>query len=277
MKKMAKKYIAMCALLCAGAASAANIEPPINYATGIWVQQVGDIVPHASTRATLYYTKYASYSKDAVKSLQYYYDGAGYLQLLQKDTLCGKEDGMEGADGIVHHPDGDLIVAAQGQSVHKIRKGVKKTKGACVVKTSQTSEGVWHLMNDPSGKYVWAAGIPGKLHRIRIDDAVNGKFDSQGYNVTLEGDSRRSKHNSMSTLIWDEEGNAFFTRSGYKGGGCEQTVESNTSVLQHCSLHHIGDQRHFISILFALSFQFRCVADNFADQLDIGDQLFTVL
>ena len=85
MKKMAK-IISMFAVLCGiSSAGAGTMPPPDNPATGIWVQQVGDIVPHADTRATLYYTKYAGYDKDAVKSLKYYYDGAGYLQLLQKD------------------------------------------------------------------------------------------------------------------------------------------------------------------------------------------------
>ena len=88
MKKMT--YIAMLVLAYAGMASAAetpaHIDPPANPAVGIWIQQVGDIVPHASTRATLYYTKYSNYDYDAVKSLKYYYDGAGYLQLLQKDA-----------------------------------------------------------------------------------------------------------------------------------------------------------------------------------------------
>ena len=59
MKKMT--YIAMLVLAYAGMASAAetpaHIDPPANPAVGIWIQQVGDIVPHASTRATLYYTK----------------------------------------------------------------------------------------------------------------------------------------------------------------------------------------------------------------------------
>ena len=227
MKKMAMTYVAMIALVCAGTVGAAVVtEPPNNPAQGIWIQQVGDIVPHASTRATLYYTKYAQYQKDAVKSLKYYYDGAGYLQLLQKDTICGKDNGMEGADGIVHHPDGSLIVAGQGKSVHKVNKS---GGNSCVIKTSTTSEGVWHLMNDPSGKYVWAAGIPGKLHRIYIGDDAPDRFDSRGYNVTLSGKTERSNHNSMATLIWDDEGHAFFTRSDYHGGGCERYGNSNSS------------------------------------------------
>ena len=82
------------------AVSAADFEIPApeNPATGIWIQQIGDIVPHAATKATLYYTKYEK--EDRVKSISYQYDGAGYLLMKPSDkkTLCTMSDGMEGAD-----------------------------------------------------------------------------------------------------------------------------------------------------------------------------------
>ena len=229
MMKMAKRLIAfgMLGLVSHAFGLAPGYSEPSNPAAGIWIQQVGDIVPHAATTETLYYTKYSQ--NDRVKSLDYYYDGNGYLQLKNKRTLCTENDGMEGADGIVHHPDGSLIVAAQKERVHKI----SKNGGSCVLASSTTSDGVWHLMVDPNHKYVWAAGIPGKLHRIRITNDVNSKhFDTRGYNVTLVSASTdREKHNSLATLIWDKEGNAFFTRSDYRGGGCERYESTDlTSV-----------------------------------------------
>ena len=109
------------------AVSAADFEIPApeNPATGIWIQQIGDIVPHAATKATLYYTKYEK--EDRVKSISYQYDGAGYLLMKPSDkkTLCTMSDGMEGADGIVHHPDGDLLVAGQGERIYKVSKTAK--------------------------------------------------------------------------------------------------------------------------------------------------------
>ena len=88
-------------MLSAVAASAADIEIPApeNPATGIWIQQIGDIVPHAATKATLYYTKFRQ--SDRVKSISYQYDGAGYLLMKPSDkkTLCTTSDGMVGADG----------------------------------------------------------------------------------------------------------------------------------------------------------------------------------
>ena len=134
-----------------------TMPTPENPATGIWIQQVGDIVPHASTKATLYYTKYEQ--NDRVKSISYQYNGAGYLLMKPSDrkTLCTKEDFYEadgqryylkGADGIVHHPDGSLLVAGQGPYVHKVRKdgketgketGVKSSKKTCVIRKIWTA------------------------------------------------------------------------------------------------------------------------------------------
>lgn len=68
MKTIVKTLLAL-AFGCGFAMAQGTMAAPENPATGIWIQQVGDIVPHASTKATLYYTKYASYQKDAVKSL----------------------------------------------------------------------------------------------------------------------------------------------------------------------------------------------------------------
>ena len=57
-------------LVLVGLASfAAGVEfpAPQNPETGVWIQQVGDIMPHAKIKGTLYYTKY--YENDRVKSI----------------------------------------------------------------------------------------------------------------------------------------------------------------------------------------------------------------
>jgi hypothetical protein len=235
MKTIVKTLLSI-AIGCGSAmAQGSTMAPPENPATGIWIQQVGDIVPHASTKATLYYTKYSQ--NDRVKDLNYYYDGAGYLQLLGKETLCTSNDGMKGADGIVHHPDGDLLVAAQGPNVHKISKTAKKdgtNGGKCVVKTSTpatSTEGFWHLMMDPNQEWLWAAGIPGYLYRFstKIDsnNIAARNFADKGYRVELVPKSTdRVQHHKLATLIWDKDGNAFFTYSNYLGGGCETNANT---------------------------------------------------
>ena len=223
------KYLSL-VLLSAAASYAAGVDYPTpeNPATGIWIQQIGDIVPHAATKATLYYTKYEQ--SDRVKSISYQYNGAGYLLMKPSDkkTLCTEGDGMEGADGIVHHPDGDLLVAGQGERIFKVSKTAKENGGACRVARATPATrkgGFWHLMMDPKGDNLWAAGIPGYLYRFSTKtDPQNHNFATTGYQVELR--PKGPKHTSeedkkLATVIWDGDGTAFFTRSDYFGGGCE--------------------------------------------------------
>ena len=220
----------------AGFAADFEIPAPENPATGIWIQQIGDIVPHAATKATLYYTKYENGDQgsanfgDRVKSVSYLYDGAGYLLMKPSDKkiLCKYSDGVHGADGIVHHPDGDLLVAGQGQPIYKVSKTAKEKGGKCLVKTSyphsqQSTEGFWHLMMDPKGDNLWAAGIPGYLFRFSTKtDPSNSNFASTGYKVELKPKGpKHANDKKLATVIWDGEGTAFFTHSDYFGGGCE--------------------------------------------------------
>ena len=108
MKKQLK-FILMSLLLISFGAQAQTIDPPYSAGTGIWIQQVGTLYPSNPTSATLYYTLYSK--ENRVKSVDYYYDGNGYLQLSNKVTICRTTDGLVGADGIVHHPDNDLLIA----------------------------------------------------------------------------------------------------------------------------------------------------------------------
>ena len=249
MKTMTKIVSITTLLMAAMHAMAASEEygEPSNPANGIWIQQVGEIEPQDPSRATLYYTKY-EYDKegDRVKSISYNYNGAGYLLMKPGDrkTLCyqnsdrkpmGNMGGIEGADGIVHHPDGKhLLVAGQGERIHMVRK-VTEEGQKCLVKTSYPKVqlgGFWHLMMDwaPEQKWLWAAGIPGKLFRFSTDMGVDSKgvainkdgFASTGYQVKVKPDpNRRGDDSLVATLIWDDYGRAYFTRSDYYGGGCE--------------------------------------------------------
>ena len=235
MMKMKKYIAALLMLMAAPSAMAGGFAPPENPATGIWIQQVGEIVPHAGTKATLYYTKYSQ--KDRVKSISYQYNGAGYLLMKPSDkkTLCTSDDGLIGADGIVHHPDGDLLIAGQGVKIHKVSKTAKASGGKCVVSSadngSYATNGFWHLMMDPNQKTLWGAGIPGPLFRFSTEMGVNAhNFADKGYHVDLlpAANSRR-KDKDLATIIWDGDGQAFFTYSDYFGGGCE--ANANTGAL----------------------------------------------
>ena len=217
-------------LVLAGFASFAagqQYDAPQNPETGVWILQVGDITPHTAIKGTLFYTKYEQ--SDRIKSIDYMYDGAGNLMVNteSKGTLCAVEDGIAGSDGIVFHPDGDLLVAGQGRPIYKVNKTAKADGGTCLVKTSfsqssQNSEGFWHLMMDFYGGNLWATGIPGYLYRFSTKvDLSSNSLASKGYMVKLEPRSDKKTDKKLTTLIWDGEGTAFFTYSDYFGGGCE--------------------------------------------------------
>ncbi|SHK67504.1 cadherin repeat domain-containing protein [Fibrobacter sp. UWB12] len=205
---------------------AADISRPApqNVGTGIWVQQIGDIVPHAGVKGTIYYTKYEN--SDRIKSVDYMYDGAGYLQINieSKETLCALEDGIKGSEGMVLHPDGDLLVAGMGEYIYKVSRTAKEMGEQCRVATSEPVSqhgGFWHLMMQPDGENLWAAGIPGYLYRFSTKtDPGNSNLASIGYKVELEANDGTDPDHKMTTLIWDGEGTAFFTYSDYWGGGC---------------------------------------------------------
>lgn len=232
MMKMSNYITAMLLLMATGSAMAATptISAPENPATGIWIQQIGDIVPHGASQATLYYTKY-EYDKegDRVKGISYQYNGRGYLLMKPSDkkTVCKQSDGVGGADGIVEHPDGDLLIAGQGTNIYKVSKTAGGGSGKCVVKTAtpaQSTSGFWHLMMDPTQKILWGAGIPGYLFRFSTDmeASIDKNFAEKGYQVKLRPSSKdRVQHHQLSTIIWDGAGTAFFTYSDYAGGGCE--------------------------------------------------------
>ncbi len=241
MKKTAMK-LGLWVLLAAATLvfAAGNIPAPRNPATGVWINRIGEIVDQPATNATLYYTKYIG--TDRVKSIDYFYNGRGYLSLSNKKGQCNAQF----ADGIMHHPDGDLIVAGQGRQLYKIKKNTDPT-GDCVVKTSPTKyktkgtdpktpndrlgagstdgRGYWHVMVDPNQKYVWADGMPGALVRYSIE---NGQLADVGYQIELTPDDHdRRKDRKVTTVVWDTSGHAFFTYSEFTGGGCEIDINGN--------------------------------------------------
>ena len=238
MKNMQKLFLLFSLVACSfSGALAADvvINAPYNPATGIWIQQVGDLYPSASTSATLYYTRYASV-KDRVKSVQYYYDGNGYLNLHNKDTLCY----TNGADGIIHHPDGDLLVAGQGTNIYKVSKtvGYSPNNQNCVVRsvTSNPSTGNYHLMMDPSNDILWAAGIPGTLARHSTATNTSTHNLANGVQVALTGSVNR-----ITTLVWDEDGTAFYTHSDYWGGGYGTASNSSFGWISDTTYNAAGE------------------------------------
>ncbi len=226
-----------------------NIPAPRNPATGVWINRIGEIVDQQPTNATLYYTKYIG--EDRVKSIDYFYNGKGYLSLSNKKLQCKSRY----ADGIMHHPDGDLIVAGQGAHLYKIRKNnASADSNKCVIKESPAkyktkdsgangTQGYWHVMVDPSQKFVWADGMPGPLVRYAVDNTNDNGLSDVGYQVKLtpkkdygklwrpnnnQWSNSTKKGEQVTTVIWDGDGHAFFTYSIYAGGGCETDIKGDS-------------------------------------------------
>ena len=258
MRQMAKRMtmvIVGAAALVFAALSPQTTSAPENPATGIWIQQVGEIVEQPSTNATLYYTKYVG--DDRVKSIDYFYDGLGYLRLLNKKVICK----TGGADGIMHHPDKThLIVAGQGSNLYNVKKVSGSTNANTCVDNNSASKGAWkgyrwsssqkkylenqtgtngywHVMVDPNQEYVWADAMPGSLVRYSLK---NGAIATTGYQVALyPHDSDYRKDRQVTTVVWDGKGRAFFTYSNFAGGGCETDIKGDT-----CSIQKQREYRH---------------------------------
>lgn len=193
-----------------------TINKPYNPATGVWIQQVGDLYPSASTKETVYYTRYSQ--QQSAKALDYYYDGNGYLKLSNKRLLCR----TRGADGIVHHPDGDLLVAGQDYNeIYKVNMNATDTLASkCVTKTvsSGYSASTFHLMMNPDNSVLWSAGIPGNLILYKTDSTTSDRL-SLIRRVKVSGSV-----SNITTLLWDNSGQAFYTRSSNLG-----TISRNSS------------------------------------------------
>ena len=185
------------------------INTPYNPATGVWIQQVGDLYPSASTKETVYYTRYSQ--QQSAKALDYYYDGNGYLKLSNKRLLCR----TPGADGIVHHPDGDLLVAGQDYNeIYKVKMNATDTLSSkCIAKTVSSGVGAstFHLMMNPDNTVLWSAGIPGNLILYETDSTTSDRL-SKIRRVNVYGSV-----SNITTLLWDNSGQAFYTRSSNLG------------------------------------------------------------
>lgn len=217
--KISKIFLSLGLLVSISAADSSDsvtIHTPYNPATGIWIQQVGDLYPSASTQQSVYYTRYSQ--QLSAKALDYYYDGNGYLKLSNKRLLCR----TPGADGIIHHPDGDLIVAGQdNNALYKIKSdGVDTLQSKCISKTVYANAGsaTYHLMMSPNDSVLFSAGIPGNLVSYRTNSSANGRLERiRQVNV-------RGSVSNITTVVWDNDGNMFYTRSSNLG-----TISRNSS------------------------------------------------
>lgn len=157
------------------------------------------------TNGTLYYTTFAGGNN--VKRVDYSYNGTTFT-LSNKTVIAA----TPGADGIVFAPDGDLLIGGQGNRVHK----VDRSNGSFVTKNAGGIQ-AYHLMVEPGGNRVFAAGIPGGLASLPLNPFNNGTAHPLNGNDTL-----------VTTIQWDSAGNAYYTSSGPSGFGAFGTIDMGT-------------------------------------------------
>jgi len=213
---MKKNLLIICLALWGWVASDAQVWNP---AQGVFILQRGDLYQGDTAAANLYYTRYADVD-DRVKMISYRYNGLGYFRILSKDTIAR----TNGADGIIHHPDGDLLVAGQANGyVHKVNQTTKLLDTSVTRANGQgIVHGLYHLMMDPSETVLWAAGIPGYLYKFPTTSDLPNHI-SGGILTPLNGDD-----DQLCTIAWDENGKAFYTRSQSTGYGYFGTIDMTT-------------------------------------------------
>jgi WD40 repeat protein len=118
---------------------------------------------------------------------------------------------LNGVDGAVFAPDGDLLVGGQGNTVHKVHIADGKSRDV------RANAGAFHLSMDPSGKKVWAAGIPGPLTEIPLDPF------GDGIPHRLTGDDE-----NITSLAFDGSGHAYYTSAGSGGYGSVGVIDLKT-------------------------------------------------
>lgn len=145
----------------------------------------------------VYYTRFAG--SPNLKRAEIQFDGER-VTLGPRRTVAA----IEGADGLVFAPDGDLLVGGQGDRVHKVRT----EGGGEHVTVSAGGQDAFHLALDPSGRRAWTSGLPGHLVEIPLQPF------SDGIAHPLRGDDR-----TITSIAFDDRGIAFYTAADHRGGG----------------------------------------------------------
>lgn len=150
-----------------------------------------------------------------VRKVAYTYDEGKAFTFGTKTTIAR----VNGADGLIFAPNGDLIVGGQGDRVHLINPA---THAVATVTAGGTTS--FHVTLDPSGTHVWSGGIAdrggvlGKIAEIPLSPFSNGVTHS------VRGDDLL-----ITTLAFDRNGNAFYTSAGVGGFGSFGTATIDAS------------------------------------------------
>jgi hypothetical protein len=139
--------------------------------------------------------------------VDYTYDGIGSFALGPRVAVAR----TNGADGIIFHPDGSLLVG--GQSTGLIHK-VDPVSGTSTSVSTGFSE-VYHLTLGPDGKTVYSGGIPGSLVSTTV---VSPLTPGTAHSVAGED-------SFVTQVSFDAAGNAYYTNASPTGSGAFGTID----------------------------------------------------
>jgi len=189
-------------------------------------------------QGTLFYTRFqienvpneGTIGNGEVKKVDFSYDGVNTVTFTNKVLIKDLGAQQSSADGIVFAPDGDLLVAAGGQSsggrVHKI----DPSTGAIVETRSSGTGGAFHLAIDPSQTRFFSIGetsnasnsqgVPGPLSSFPLPFQTG----VHGTPKTLTGDDPKI------TSIAFVGDNVFYTSNFNAGPGSFGRIDLDTGV-----------------------------------------------
>ena len=143
-----------------------------------------------------------------LKKVNFRFDGAT-LRFESRTAIAT----LEGADGLIFAPDGDLIVGGQGDRVHKVKAD---GSGAHVTHDAGGHES-FHLALDPRGRRAWTSGMPGALVEVPLAPFAPGIVRG------LRGDDK-----AITAIAFDDRGAAYYTASGFRGRGNFGAIDLET-------------------------------------------------
>jgi hypothetical protein len=187
---------------------------------------LGVLVASAGVRAepitgTIYFTTYNPINAAGVfdptatgfneHKVDYTYDGTGSFVLGPRVAVAR----TNGADGIIFHPDGSLLVG--GQSTGLIHK-VDPVTGTSTSVSTGFSE-VYHLTLGPDGKTVYSGGIPASLISTTVVSPL-----TPGTAHAIVGED-----GFVTQVSFDAAGNAYYTNASPSGAGAFGTIDVSGS------------------------------------------------
>lgn len=163
------------------------------------------VIGEESTDGEVHYTRFAGTPN--VRKVSYSYSGNEDFTTKIIETIAT----VNGADGIVFTPDGDVIIGG-GSLVHRIDLETGEVESRKAVGLAS-----YHLALDPSGNRVWSGGNSGLLGEIPL------KPFSDVIIRPLTGDD-----NQLTSIAFDRQGSGYYTRSGSGGHGSFGLIDFKT-------------------------------------------------